>query len=246
MNIRIKAFTFIIAAAVCWVSCKKNNDRPTFLPTTNIRVINASKDTVNFYQNGTLINNTSAYFPGGTLANLLIVKAGLQNYQVKLAKPSAPNPLFTLPLTLDSGKIYSLYISSRSVDGIFFTNDSFTAPTNNTAKIRFVNASPDASPLTLAFVTPGTSPVITPQLSNIAYKTTTDFLNVTPSTTATPGTTLGPGSLIFSVYQTGSDISTARKDTVTISTGRIYTVVGYGTIGSGGNQAIGASLIVNQ
>ena len=246
MNIRIKAFTFIIAVAACWASCKKNNDRPVFLPTTNLRVINASTDTVNFYQNGTLVNTASNYFPGGTLSSLLIVKAGLQNYQVKLAKPSAPNALFTLPLTLDSGKTYSLYISSRSADGIFFTNDTASAPTNNTAKLRFVNASPDGGSLTLAFVTSGTSPVSTPQFSNIPYKTTTDFLNVTPSTTATPGTTLAVGAVILSVYQTGSDTKNAKKDTVTLSTGRIYTVVGYGTIGAGGNQAISTSLIVNQ
>lgn len=244
MNTRIKAFTFILAVATCWASCKKNNDKPVFLPTASLRVINASNDTVNFYQNGTLVNTASNYFPGGTLSSLLTVKAGSQNYQVKLAKPSAPNALFTLPLKLDSGKTYSLYISSRSADGIFFTND--TATTNSLAKVRFVNASPDAGPLTLAFVTAGSTPVSTIKFSNISYKTTTDFLNVTPSTTATPGTTLGPGSLILSVYQTGSDTKTAKKDTVTISTGRIYTVVGYGTIGSGGNQALGTTLIVNQ
>ena len=234
MNIRIKAFTFIIAAAVCWASCKKNNDRPIYLPTTSVRVINASNNIINFYQNGTRLNNTSSYFPGGTLGNLT-VKAGLQNYQIKLASPSTPNPLFTLPLTLDSGKVYSLYVSGQTPESIFFTNDTATTA-SKVAKIRFVNASPDAGPLTLAFVA-GTPPVFTPQFSNIVYKTTTDFLNVTPSST---------GSLVLSVYQAGSDMSTAKKDTVTISTGRIYTVVGYGTIGSGGNQAIGTSLIVNQ
>ncbi|WP_419701162.1 DUF4397 domain-containing protein [Mucilaginibacter sp. NFX135] len=234
MNIRVKAFTFIIASATCWASCKKNNDRPTYLPTTSVNVINASNNIINFYQNGTRINNTSSYFPGGTLGNLT-VKAGLQNYQIKLASPSTPNPLFTLPLTLDSGKVYSLYVSGQTPESIFFTNDTEVAD-SKVAKLRFVNASPDAGPLVLAFVTPVTQ-VSTPQFSNIAYKTTTDFLNVTPSTT---------GSLILSVYQAGSDISTARKDTVTVSTGRIYTVVGYGTIGSGGNQAISTSLIVNQ
>jgi hypothetical protein len=234
MNIRIKAFTFIIAAAACWASCKKNNDAPTILPTTNVNVINASNNVINFYQNGTRINNTSSYYPGGSLGNLT-VKAGLQNYQVKLASPSTPNYLFTLPLTLDSGKVYSLYVSGQTPESVFFTND--TATTNKFAKLRFVNASPDAGPLVLAFVTPDPNPVSTPQFSNIEYKKTTDFLNVTPSST---------GSLILSVYQVGSDIKTAKKDTVTISTGRIYTVVGYGTVGSGGNQALGTSLIVNQ
>jgi len=234
MNIRIKAFTFIIAAAACWASCKKNNDAPTIVPTTSVNVINASNNVINFYQNGTRINNTSSYYPGGTLGNLT-VKAGLQNYQAKLASPSTPNYLFTLPLTLDSGKVYSLYVSGQTPESVFFTND--TATTNKLAKLRFVNASPDAGPLVLAFVTPGTPPVSTPQFSNIAYKTTTPFLNVTPSTT---------GSLILSVYQVGSDISTAKNDTVTISTGKIYTVVSYGTIGSGGNQALGTSFIVNQ
>ncbi len=235
MNTRIKAFSFIIAIAICWASCKKNDDKPAFQSTTRINVINASNNMINFYQNGTRINNTSNYYPGGTLGNLT-VKAGLQNYQVKLADPSTPNYLFTLPLTLDSGKVYSLYVSGQTPESIFFTNDTATAPTNNTAKLRFVNASPDAGPLTLAFVTSGATPVSTPQFSNIAYKTTTDFLNVTPSTT---------GSLILSVYQAGSP-NNAKKDTVTISTGRIYTVVSYGTIGSGGNQALGTSLIVNQ
>jgi hypothetical protein len=240
MNIRIKAFTFIVAAAACWASCKKNNDAPTILPNANLNVINASNNVVNFFQNGTRINNSSNYFPGGTLG-YLVVKAGLQNYQVKLAGASTPDPLFTLPLKLDSAKSYSLFISGKTPESVFFINDT-AVTVSSVAKIRFVNASPDAGPLVLAFVTAGTGAVSTPQFSNISYKTITPFLKVTPSTTTTP---LAAGSLILSVYQAASPAS-PKKDTVTISAGRIYTFVSYGAIGSGGNQALGAKLIVNQ
>ncbi|SDQ00185.1 protein of unknown function [Mucilaginibacter sp. OK268] len=236
MNIRIKAFTCIVAAA-CWASCKKNNDAPTVQLTTSLNVVNASNNVINFYQNGTRINNTSSYYPGGSLG-YVTVKAGLQNFQVKLASPSTPNILFSKPITLDTGKVYSLYISGQTLESVFFAEDVLKADADGNALVRFVNASPDAGPLMLAFEG-GSLPdhvLDTVKFSNVAYKATdVAFIKV-------------KGGFVHNVavYQASSPSSPKRDTTIVLNAGQIYTLVSYGTVGSNGNQGLSTRLIINQ
>lgn len=231
MNTRVKVLFFIgIVAGL--LSCKKNNDAPDVTLTTDLNVVNASNNTINFYQNGTRLNNTGSYLPGGTLG-YLTVKAGLQNYQVKIDGTS--DPLFTLPLTLDSTKIYSLYISGKTAENAFYTTDVLKADTNGWAKLRFVNASPDAGPLVVAFEGTGANNVIldTVKFKDVSYKTTTDFITITA------------GIRYLSVYRASSPLN-PRRDTITLNHGNIYTFYSYGETGSAGNQGLGTGLIVNQ
>jgi hypothetical protein len=232
MNIRIKAL-FTIAVIGILSSCKKNDDAPPAKLTALLNLVNASNATINFYQNGSRINNTTSYYPGGTLG-YLTVAAGQQNFQVKNAGAANPNYLFSMPLKLDSGKAYSLYVSGQTPGSVFFTNDNFLADTSGNAQLRFVNASPDAGPLVLAFEGRSASNVVTstPQFSNISYKTTTSFV------------TVAPGTFNLSVYKSASPLNPLR-DTVALVAGGIYTLVSYGTTGTIGNQALGSTLITN-
>lgn len=231
MNTRFKIL-FFIGAVACLTSCKKNNDAPDATITTSLNVVNASNNTINFYQNGTRLNNTGSYLPGGTLG-YLTVKAGLQNYQVKI--DGTADPLFTLPLTLDSTKTYSLYISGKTAESVFYTTDVLAADTNGMAQLRFVNASPDAGPLVLAFEDRDASNAIvsTPQFKDVSYKTTTGFIKVKS------------GVFNLGVYKSSSPLN-PKRDTVTLNGGSIYTFYSYGETGSAGNQGLGTGLIVNQ
>ena len=232
MNIRVKAL-FIIAFVGFLSACKKNDDAAPVKLTTLVNLVNASNATINFYLNGTRINNTTSYFPGGTLGYVPFA-AGEQNFQIKNAGPATPNALFSMPLKLDTGKAYSLYVSGQTAESVFFTNDNFLADTSGNAQLRFVNASPDAGPLVLAFEGRDASNAITstPQFSNISYKTTTGFV------------TVAPGTFNLSVYRSASALNPSR-DTVALVAGGIYTLVSYGTTGTAGNQALGSTLITN-
>jgi hypothetical protein len=194
--------------------------------------VNASNATINFFQNGSRINNTTSYYPGGTLG-YLTVTAGEQNFQVKNAGAATPNYLFSMPLKLDSGKAYSLYVSGQTTESVFVTNDDFSPDTSGKAKLRFVNASANAGPLVLAFEGRGAGNVITttPQFSNISYKATTDFLSV------------APGTFNLSVY---SSTFSPKKDTVALAAGKVYTVVGYSTVDDLKKPAIGTTIVTNQ
>lgn len=233
MNIRVKAL-FVIAFVGILSACKKNDDAPVVKPTTLVNLVNASNATINFYVNGTRINNTTSYFPGGTLGYLPFA-AGSQNFQVKNAGPATPNYLFTMPLNFDTEKAYSLYVSGQTAESVFFTDDDFSPDTLGKAKIRFVNASPDAGGLVFSFTGKSSLGAIldTAQFSNVAYKTTTDFVAVTS------------GVRNIGVYNSSSP-SNVRRDTVTLAGGKVYTLVSYGTVGTSGSQALGATLITNQ
>ncbi|WP_343115047.1 DUF4397 domain-containing protein [Mucilaginibacter sp.] len=233
MNIRVKAL-FIIAFAGMLSACKKNNDAPTVTPTAQVNLVNASNAVINFYQNGTRINYTTSYFPGGTLGYIPF-KAGDQNFQIKNAGAATPNYLFSMPLKLDSGKFYSLYVSGQTAESVFLTDDDFSADTGGKAKLRFVNAVPSGGTMVLAFEGRGADNAIitTPQFSNVNYKVTTDFV------------TVAPGTFNLSVYQSSLALP-AQKDTVALAAGRVYTVVGYSTVDNLGKPAIGTTFITNQ
>lgn len=231
MNIRVKIL-LVIAGVVClWSACKKNDDRPQAKLTTNLNVVNVSNNAINFYQNGTRLNNTGSYIPGGTLGYIPVL-AGTQNFQVKVAGNA--DPLFSLPLALDTGKLYSLYIGPTAGD-TFSTTDVFESPGADSIMVRFVNASPDAGLLGVSFhSSDANSTVITPaEFKDVEYKRTTNFI-------ATPS-----GELILNVYRSSAP-SDPKIDTLTFNSGGVYTIYSYGTLGSGGITNLNTRLVINQ
>jgi hypothetical protein len=234
MNIRVKALFIIAAIAYTISSCKKNDDAPQVTETTNLNVVNTSLNTINYFINGTRINNTTSYYPGGTLGYVPVL-AGTQNYQIKIKGNT--DPLFTRSLTFDAGKYYSLYVAGSTADDAFFTNDVLTADTLGNALVRFVNASPDSGPLVVAFEggSLATTVLDTVKFNNVTYKTTTDFIQV-------------KGGFVHnvSVYRASSPLNPKRDTTVTLNAGQIYTIYSYGLVSSAGNQGLSTRLIVNQ
>ena len=221
MNIKLPLL-LIAVLAFGWVSCKKTDDPPAAMPTTPLNVVNASSDTLNYYLNGTRINNESSIYPLGS-SGYVGVAAGEQNYSFK--KLRSPEVLMSFPLALDTGKTYSLYIAGRSADLTFSTIDTVKADQASHAMIRFVNASPDA----------GTLDVMVGDTVNFkvrAFKTTTVFLPV------------NAGEKHIRIYQTGS--ATAKIDeTRTLLAGRLYTLFTKGTLNGAGTAALGTGLVVN-
>lgn len=230
MNIKVKVL-LLIAAAGYFASCKKNNDKPDAVDssTSTLNVINATFNNVNVYINGTRVNNTTTFYPGGTLG-YISVKAGAQNYSVKLDGPNNPNPLFSLPLTLSKDSVYSFYIAGNTADQVFKTTDVLVADTGSApkAKIRFVNASPDAGNISVHFE--GTTAALdTEKVKDLGFKSTSTYYLVAPGVhNMALHSTLIPTAIV--------------RDTVQLIGGKIYTYYGYG------NKSVGLTtgLFTNQ
>jgi hypothetical protein len=222
MNIKLP-FLFITILAFGLASCKKKDDAPPAVKTTNLNVINASADTLNYYLNGTRVNTASSVYPLGS-SGYIGVAVGQQNYEFK--RPRSPVVLMSLPISLDLGKTYSLYVAGRSADQTFSTIDTLAVDTGNLARIRFVNASPDA----------GTLDVMVGDTVNFkarAFKTSTVFLPVIA------------GNKHIRIYQSGTH-ALKIDETLLLIAGRAYTLFTKGRLSGTGTAALGTGLVVNR
>jgi len=216
---------FVLLLLTVAISCKKNDDiiADQDRRTANLVVVNASLNVLNYYRNGTRVNNTSSLYPLGS-TGYIGVPVGERNYEFK--KDGNPNVLFGLPLTLDSGMVYSLYVAGETNADTFTSIDTLVADKDGKAMVRFVNASPGAGTLDLAVGD-------TVRFRTRAYKTTTVFLPV------------GPGRKRIRVYQPGS-AAAVIDETRILQANRVYTLFTSGQLNGTGSAALGTGLVVNK
>jgi hypothetical protein len=230
MNNRIKAFLIIAVAVTCWASCKKNGDAPVAVTKTSIDLINTSNNTINFFVNGTRINNTSPYYPGGTLG-YYFVAAGTQNYSAKVDGTGVT--LFDKSFNFSADSVYSLYVSGTTANDIFKSTDVLVADTGTNAatfaKVRFVSASSNGGNLS-AVLTDTLKKTVS--FNDNPYKNSTGFLRVHG----------GPNTV--NIYRAAYP-DAPLKVTVTLTAGRIYTLYGYGTTATTNNSGLSAGLTIN-
>lgn len=222
MNIKLP-FLLVAILAFGLASCKKTDAPPAAVQTTNLNVTNASTDTLNYYLNGTRVNNASSIYPLGS-SGYLGVAVGQQNYEFK--SPRSPVVLMSLVLTLDTGKTYSLYVAGRSANLTFSTIDTLVADTGNLATIRFVNASPDAGKLDVMVGD-------TVNFKGRAFKTSTVFLPVIA------------GNKHIRIYQSGS-VTPKIDETRMLIAGKVYTLFTKGSLKGTGAAALGTGIVVNK
>jgi Domain of unknown function (DUF4397) len=122
-----------------------------------------------------------------------------------------------LSTTLADGKFYSLYTGgfydagAKTMDA-FILEDAFTTTIDFTkSSVRFVNASPNSSPMTLYVKNPATGDS-TAVASNVAYKSGSAFVAV-------------PGAVYdLTVRYPGSNTAVVVRTSVSLSVGHIYTI----------------------
>lgn len=240
MRIRLlllSVFAFVIGLS----ACKKNNDAPTAILHSNLNVINATGDTVNFYLNGTRLNANSSLYPSGS-SGYFPVTAGAQSYQVKKIFNPVTNTvqtLFSIPLklnanTLDTNSYYSLFIAGETLSQAFSTADILrpdTAAANiNTCYVRFVNASPDAGSLDFAIGS-------TVKFTNQPFKSGSGFKLVSVNKDTT-------GLVPINVYHTGVATPIISGNYVLVA-GKSYTFYAKGKSAGTGNSAFGLGATIN-
>lgn len=218
-------FLMVLVLALGLASCKVNDDVPSVESslTTSLNVISTTTDTLNLYVNGSRVNTLSSLYPFGN-TGYLTVKYGAQDYQFKRYRSA--DVLFNLPLTLDTSKLYSVFIAGRQAEDTFTIVDTLKADTGRRAVLRFVNASPGSGDLD---VTIGD----TLKFKARAYKSASVFIPI------------GVGLKHVKVFKSGS--STAISDTTrTMLAGRVYTLFAKGALAGTGGAKFGTGLVVNK
>jgi hypothetical protein len=194
MKVKISILVFA-ALVTAVISCKKSGDIAPIVKTAFINIVNASADTLNFYQSGTRLNNTSNLYPSGSLAGL-VVTVGTQNYQFK--KAGSANSLMEVPITIDTLATHTLFVAGETADKVFLTKD-LVPDTGKSVRIRFINASPAT---TNVDVYVGTNFAY----KNVAFKSETPYI------------TVSAGANALSIYQAGTTTLLAGG-TLTLTSG---------------------------
>lgn len=217
---KISVILLFFALAVIGLSaCNKAAD-DTIVPnrSTALTVINASTDTLNFYQNGTRLNNTSNLYPFGQLSGLSVI-VGDQNFQFK--KAGSPNTLVNVAFTIKDTTNYTMFFAGESADKIFLIHDTLTVDTF--ARVRFVNASPVNVDITIGNKF---------NYKNRSFKSVTSFIP------------LVSGKFALSIYQAGTTTLLA-SGTLTLAKSSSYTLYTKGVLNGTGNNLFGARILTS-
>ena len=228
MNTRLSIF-LILAFLTGISACKKSSDAPLPAYTTYLNFVNASADSVNYYLNGTRLNNNSNLYPQ-VASGYVGVLAFAQNYQVKRVFNTAGanvQQLFSLPLNLDTAHYYSLFIAGESASLAFKTVDTLRADTSqSTCMVRFVNASPGAGSYDLVVGSAA-------KFAGQGFGTASGF-RLADISSAAPVT----------LYPAGSSTPVA-SGTVALLQGKSYTIYTTGKLNGTGSSALGLAVMIN-
>ncbi|MES2378995.1 MAG: DUF4397 domain-containing protein [Bacteroidota bacterium] len=217
---KISAVLLFFAFAVIGLAACSKLDDNAFVGnrSTTLTVINASTDTLNFYQNGTRLNNTSNLYPFGQLSSLAVI-VGDQNFQFK--KAGSPNTLVNVPFTIQDTTRYTMFFAGESTDKVFMIKD--TIRIDSLARIRFVNASPVNVDIAIG--------------SGFNYKNRS-------FKSATPFVAMAPGKIALSIYQAGTTTLLA-SGTLTLAGTNAYTLYTKGVLNGVGNNLFGARILTS-
>ena len=221
------AFTGLLAVSL-FSSCKKNDPydfKDTI--TADVNLINASPDApaAQLYAQDILRTPSGVSF--GQASGYYKTLLGDQDVVIKSASGEAT--LTSLKAQFDALNSYTFFlVGQNSGLGVITVTDDLAAPAAGKAKIRFVNAAPNSTSVSLAI---GGNVIATGQ----------NFRSVSPSVEITAGT--------YSVVVTNVAGGTTTSNTTTgasFQSGKIYTVYAKGLVGSNSASAFTAGIFNNK
>ncbi len=214
----------VFTALVTISSCKKDEEAKTY---AKVLVTHASPDApgVDLLVDNSKQNSAALTFPNSTA--YLQVESGSRNIKVNVAGTSTT--VIDANLTLEKDKNYSVFaVDSVSKISAVVLEDDLTAPASGKAHVRFVHLSPNAPAVDVAVA--GGGAVV---FANKAFKEYTAF------------TPLDAGAYNLEVRVAGTSTVALTLPTITLESGKIYTVFAKGFLGGTADQALGAQIIVN-
>ena len=216
---------FIAAAIITFSSCTKKNDDTTFYSSLSVTHASPDAPAVDIYIDNSKVTTTPFSFSNttGYLKNII---SGKRNIKVNVA--GTTTNVINADITFDGNKNYSLFaIDSVSKLSTILTVDDLTTPAAGKAHVRFIHLSPDAPAVDIAVVG---GPVVFP---NSSFKSVSAF------------TPLGAGAYNLEVRVAGTTNVALTLPSITLESGKIYTVYAKGFLGGTGAQALDAGIIVN-
>ncbi len=175
-------------------------------PVGYVRLAHLSPDTpdVDVYLTA-VTGGTPQRFPGvgyGTVSTYLSVPVGTYAVAMRGAgAPASDPPVLTTNVTVEQGKAYTVAGVGKHADlGLKVIDDDLSLPPSGKAKVRVIQASLRAPSLTVAIS--GGSVIA----DNIAFATTTDYLDVAPGhwTLKAQGTGGSPSSTLTATLAQGN------------------------------------------
>lgn len=218
--------TVSLFAAFSFTACSDDDPiTPDPTPTAKVMVVHASPDAPGV---DLLVDNVIAgsnlTFPNST--SYLEVEAGTRNVKVNVT--GTQTTVIGADLNITANVAYSTFAVNTvaNLEPLIFI-DNLAAPASGKAHVRFIHLSPDAPAVDIT-LTDGT--VI---FSNVAFKGSVDF------------TPLDAGTYPLQVRVAGTSTVVLELGNITLQAGKIYTVFARGLLNGSGDQALGASIIVN-
>ncbi|WP_345954939.1 DUF4397 domain-containing protein [Mucilaginibacter sp. PAMB04168] len=205
-------------------SCKKDDPydfKDTI--TADVNLINASPDATaaRLYVDDVLRTPNGVNYGDASGYN----KSFLGDQDVEIRSVSGEAVLASTHGQFDAYASYTYFlVGQNSSLGLVIVTDDLAAPSAGKAKIRFVNAAPNASNATL---NNGSTVLVGPQ----------NFRGIAPSTE------VAAGSYTLTV---ASGLVRSATTTVNLESGKIYTVYAKGLIGTAGASAFGVGVFVNK
>jgi hypothetical protein len=222
----MRIFLTVLVAFVALLgieSCKKGDDTAITTRSTNVNFINTTTDTLNYYVNGTRLNNASALYSLGA-TGYLSTPFGEQNYQVK--KDGNPGVLFSLTMNLDTNKSYSVFTTDNTPENIITVVDTLTS-VDTLSMVRFVHTSPKLANLQIKMND-------TVWFANQNFKSVSDYSHIPPGEKHIKVIDVATGNVLI-------------NETRTLQVNRAYTLFTKGGLtATGGTASTGTGLIINE
>ncbi len=160
--------------------------------------------------------------------NYMWVTSGSRKFRVFDATTQSASPIFSKDMTFETGKHYTAFIvDTASKMDVVLIKDSSRAPGVDSARIRFVNLTPDAPALDL-YVKGRTEPIAT----NITYKKAGEFFSYRAAL-----------NLVFEIKQAGQSTLLATSNPISLARGKIYSIWSGGYLN--GNTNDGTKAIIS-
>ena len=227
---RIAATLLLTAFVICLSACSKNETETPAI--SGLMVVNASPGygTFNLYINNVSspVNTKGALPFLGTISPYFNITPGTNT--LKFTTASSTESLFSQATTLEADKAYSYFLinNTPNLEGLLIQDD-LSLTSSEKGFIRFINLSPDAGALDLS-VTGGTN-----LATDKSYKSATEFLSVDAK----------PYSFELKDKVSGQVIATLKD--VTITAGKMYTIVAAGMLSPGElQQTVRLEVITNR
>ena len=193
--------------------CSDDNNNPIIPPNeASIRVLHGSPDAPNV---DVLVDGQPVLtdVPYKTASQFLSILAGTRNIKVNVAGTSTSVIDADIDFATDSLKTIIATNFAAQIEALIL-DDEGTPPSGNLLRIRVVHSSPSAPPVDVYVTAPGADiNSATPTLSNVPFKTNSDFLEIPE------------GDYQIRITATGSKNPVYDSGTVPLNAGSILTAV---------------------